>query len=83
MLALVQDGHIHQLKKPEESFEHALEPIRDHFELWKMDMVSDAQLNFENPRLLNAFAKLLLHTSEGAREMRQSMSMEGHCEGGG
>ena len=83
VLALLQDDRIRRLKKPEESFERALEPIRDHLDSWKMGMVSDARLSCENPGLSNASAESLLHTSQGAREMRQSMSMEGHREGGG
>ena len=63
VLALLQDDHIRRLKKPEEGFERALEPIRDRLDSWKMGMVSDAQLNCENPGLFNTSSKSLLHTS--------------------
>ena len=59
MLALPWDDHIRRLKRPEESFERVL----DRFDLWKMDAVSDIQLRCENPRLFNASAKWLLHSS--------------------
>jgi len=63
VLALLQDDCIRRLKKPKESFERALEPIRDRLDSWKMGMVSDAQLNCENPGLFNTSSKSLLHTS--------------------
>jgi len=42
--ALPPDNHIHWLKKPEESFECALESITDHFDLWEMGVAFDTQL---------------------------------------
>jgi len=57
-----------QLKKPEESFEHALDSIRDLPDLWKMAVAFDTQLRCENPKIFNAFAKSLLHTSQGDTE---------------
>jgi len=41
-LALPQDNYVRRLKKPEESFERALESIRDCLDSWKMGAVSDA-----------------------------------------
>jgi len=50
---------IRRLNKSEESFEHALESIRDRLNLLKMGSVFDAQLRCKNPRLFNTSAKSL------------------------
>jgi len=52
-----------RLKKPEEGFEHALESIRDLLDSWKMGAAFNTPLGCENPRLFDASAKWLLHTS--------------------
>jgi len=49
--------------KPEEGFEHALESIRDLLDSWKMGAAFNTPLGCKNPRLFDASAKWLLHTS--------------------
>ena len=63
VLALPPNNHMPWLKKREESFERTLESIRDRLDLWKMGAAFDTQLRCNNSRLINAFAKSLLHIS--------------------
>jgi len=52
-----------RLKKPQESFEHAIESIRALLNSWKKGPALDNPLRCENPRLFIDSAKSVLHTS--------------------
>jgi len=58
------DDLTRRLKKPQESFEHAIESIRALLNSWKMGAALDNPLRCENPRLFIASSKSVLHTSK-------------------
>ena len=69
-----------RLKKPEESFEYPLESIRALLNSWKMGAASDNPLRCENPRLFNASAKSVLHTSQGdSADIRKKDEVANEC----